>query len=101
MDKRESRPPEAALFWVIVVSVCTCACFSPHPTPRGITLSHPIPVPSDCTSLGQDILKGGTEYPGTGPLVSFVGIAGMSDADFAKRRQEYAACAKPILATLK
>jgi hypothetical protein len=35
------------------------------------------------------------------PLASFYGIAGASDEEFAKRRQEYEACATPILATVK
>jgi hypothetical protein len=34
-------------------------------------------------------------------LKSFLGIAGLSDEDFAKRRQEYRACAMPVLTTLR
>ena len=84
------------------MAACICACSSSSPSNANPTAGQTVQaIAATCTSLGQEILKGATDYPETGPLVSFVGTAGLSDEEFSKQRQEYAACAKPILATLK
>jgi hypothetical protein len=84
-DKRNTGGLKASLLCLFVLSMCIGACSSGS-------------LAATCTDLGQEILKASA---GTVPFRSFVGIAGVSDEEFAKRRKEYAACAAPLRAVVK
>jgi hypothetical protein len=90
-------------FGVLIGTACACACSSPPSSNAPLTAGQSLTPPeaSACTSLGQEILKASADQAEPVPLVSFFGIAGVSDEEFAKRRQEYEACATPILAAMK